>query len=119
MPGKPLPVVVEVAKGKAFASALPWPGWCRAGRTEEAALAALADYAPRYAAVAAPAGIAFTARRRRTLDVVRTAARGRHHRLRRAVDHRRGGAGRLTAAPGRPAGRPGRAAWAVLDDVAA
>jgi hypothetical protein len=34
-----------------FAGALEWPGWCRSARTEEDALQALLDYAPRYAAV--------------------------------------------------------------------
>ncbi len=47
-------VVIETGKDgkKVFASAIDWPGWCRSGRTEEAALAALADYAARYRAVA-------------------------------------------------------------------
>src|SRR5262249_54875998 len=42
-----------------FASALDWPGWCRAGRDESAALEALANYAERYAPVAERAGIGF------------------------------------------------------------
>lgn len=37
-----------------LASALDWPGWCRRGKGEEAALAALLGYADRYAAVAGP-----------------------------------------------------------------
>ena len=28
-----IPVAVEVTPKKAFAYALDWPGWCRAGRT--------------------------------------------------------------------------------------
>ena len=59
MPTHPLEVCVEVAPKKAFASALDWPGWCRAGRDADAALAALADYADRYAEVAKTAGVAF------------------------------------------------------------
>jgi hypothetical protein len=55
----PTPVYLEVGKRKIFACALDWPGWARAGRTEEAALAALADYVPRYAVVAHEAGIRF------------------------------------------------------------
>lgn len=39
-----------------FASAADWPGWCRAGKSEQAALEALAAYAPRYALVASLAG---------------------------------------------------------------
>jgi hypothetical protein len=45
-------VYVEAGARRAFASAAGWPGWCRSGKTEEAALAALASYAPRYAPVA-------------------------------------------------------------------
>jgi hypothetical protein len=44
-------VYLEVGKKRVFASALDWPGWCRSGRDEEAALEALASYAPRYAAI--------------------------------------------------------------------
>jgi hypothetical protein len=45
-------VMLESGERRVFASALDWPGWCRGGRGEEAALAALAEYVPRYAAVA-------------------------------------------------------------------
>jgi len=52
-------VYLEAGKRRVFACAPAWPGWCRAGRGEEAALAALAAAAPRYAAVCAQAGIPF------------------------------------------------------------
>ena len=52
-------VVLEVAPKRAFASALDWPGWARAGRTEEEALEALLAYAPRYAAVTRRAKVSF------------------------------------------------------------
>jgi len=42
-----------------FASALDWPGWCRAGRDKDAALEVLASYAERYAPVAERAGVSF------------------------------------------------------------
>ena len=45
-------VTVEATPKKAFATAVDWPGWSRSGKTEELALAALQDYAPRYAVVA-------------------------------------------------------------------
>jgi hypothetical protein len=45
-----IPVYLESVPRKAFAGAIDWPGWCRGARDEEAALAALASYAPRYAA---------------------------------------------------------------------
>jgi len=43
------PVYLEVGSKKVFASALNWPGWTRAGKTEEEALERLFDYGPRYA----------------------------------------------------------------------
>ncbi|BEP12031.1 hypothetical protein acdb102_03420 [Acidothermaceae bacterium B102] len=45
-------VALEAGKTWVFATALDWPGWCRRGKGEEAALAALDDYAERYAAIA-------------------------------------------------------------------
>jgi hypothetical protein len=61
MPPRRIAVCLEVTPKQAVASALEWPGWCRAGRDEQAALDALADYARRYAPVAAHAGISFPA----------------------------------------------------------
>ena len=52
-------VSVEATPKKAFATAVDWPGWSRSGKTEELAVAALADYAPRYAVVAEEAGVPF------------------------------------------------------------
>lgn len=56
---RPFEVVVESVPKRAFASVVAWPGWCRPGRDEALAVEALARYAPRYARVAARAGIAF------------------------------------------------------------
>jgi hypothetical protein len=53
------PVCLEVGKQRAFATALDWPGWSRAGRDAAKALAALATAAPRYAVVALEAGVRF------------------------------------------------------------
>ncbi|MDQ7908824.1 hypothetical protein RB614_30255 [Phytohabitans sp. ZYX-F-186] len=61
MARKPTVVDVEVGQKKVFAWAVDWPGWCRSARTEEQALAALADYVPRYAVVAQKAGLSFPA----------------------------------------------------------
>jgi hypothetical protein len=44
-------VYLEVGASRVFASAADWPGWSRSGKTEQAALDALAAYAPRYARV--------------------------------------------------------------------
>lgn len=54
-----IPVYLESGSRRVFACALDWPGWCRSGKNEEEALASLAAYAPRYAPVAAEAGIRF------------------------------------------------------------
>jgi hypothetical protein len=42
-------VYVEKGKRRVFAAAVDWPGWCRSGKDEHAALEALEAYAPRYA----------------------------------------------------------------------
>lgn len=62
MPDEATRVYLEVGGKRTFASAAGWPGWCRSGKDEQAALASLAAYAPRYAAVARLAGVRFAAR---------------------------------------------------------
>ena len=52
-----LAVGLEVGRKRAFAWALDLPGWCRSGKTRETALDALIAAAPRYAPVAALAGV--------------------------------------------------------------
>jgi hypothetical protein len=54
-------VTIESVDRKSFATAVDWPGWSRSGRDEEAALDALAEYAPRYARIAELAGRPFPA----------------------------------------------------------
>ncbi len=49
---EPVRVALELGRTWVFASALDWPGWCRRGRGEQAALEVLQDYAERYAPVA-------------------------------------------------------------------
>jgi len=44
-------VIIEVGKRHTIACAIDWPGWCRSGRDEKLALAALIHYGPRYAKV--------------------------------------------------------------------
>src|SRR5262245_37761199 len=44
-------VYLEIGAKRTFAGALDWPGWCRSGRNESAALQALFDCGPRYAQV--------------------------------------------------------------------
>jgi len=52
-------VYLEMGTKRVFACSVDWPGWCRSGRGEEEALAALATAASRYAVVPALAGVAF------------------------------------------------------------
>ncbi len=53
-----LAVYLEAGSKKVFAGAVEWPGWCRGGRDEATALAALLAYGPRYqAAVGSSAGL--------------------------------------------------------------
>jgi hypothetical protein len=119
MARKPLTVIVETGTTRVFASALDWPGWCRAARTEEAALEALATYAPRFAPVAERAGLAFPSTIADTFEIVERVP---------------GDASTNFGVPGKPAraedakvtaARAGRlstvvsAAWATLEEIAA
>jgi hypothetical protein len=45
---KHIEVYLEIASKKVFAGGLDWPGWCRSGPDEVAALQALVHYGPRY-----------------------------------------------------------------------
>jgi hypothetical protein len=56
----PIAVYLEAGQKKTFAGALDWPGWCRSGRDEASALAALVEYAPRYAKIFSRTQLAFT-----------------------------------------------------------
>lgn len=56
-----LEVVIEAGDKKVFASALDWPGWSRSAKTGDEAIERLLEYAPRYATVAALAGLDFAA----------------------------------------------------------
>jgi hypothetical protein len=50
----PTRISLELGQRWVFASALDWPGWCRRGQGDEAAIDVLLDYAGRYARVAGP-----------------------------------------------------------------
>ncbi|MFS8480086.1 MAG: hypothetical protein FWJ93_14235 [Micromonosporaceae bacterium] len=114
----PVPVYVEIGKKRVFACSVDWPGWCRSGKNVEAALEALAAYAPRYRVVAEQAEVAFPARAGDAFDVVeRVPGDG-------TTDF--GAPGRVPACDARPL-TPRRAArdaalvgaaWAVFDRVA-
>ena len=68
----PTRVVVESGSKRVFASALDWPGWSRSAKTAEAALEALAEYAPRYADTPKAAAVRFPANVADSFDVVET-----------------------------------------------
>jgi hypothetical protein len=112
-------VFLEVGNKRVFACALDWPGWCRSGKDEEQALAALAAYTPRYAAVPRRARITFPAGTGEDLKVV--------ERLPGSATTDFGAPGAIAAAEtGRTTGNEAKrrtalvvASWAVFDAVRA
>lgn len=70
MPKVSTRIYLEIGSKRVFASAADWPGWCRAGKNEQAALEALAGYAPRYAPVTEIARVPFPAKASAAFDVV-------------------------------------------------
>ncbi len=118
MARKALPVVVEAGTTKVFASALDWPGWCRSGRTEEAALEALAAYAPRFAPVARRAKLTFPAGIADTLDLVERLTGDATTNFGAPSITAEAERVRLTPAPARRLSTVLSAAWAELDHIA-
>jgi len=114
---KPIPVYLEAGAKKVFACSIDFPGWCRSDKDEEAALEALADYAPRYAEVAKVAKVAFPAKAVELEVVERVKGKGATdfgipHEVTRADTEP------LTARQAARQVELMRAAWAVLDRVA-
>ena len=65
------PIYLEVGTRRVFAGAVDWPGWCRSGRTEEAAVQTLVEYGSRYSAVMSAGRIRFSPPRdEREIEVV-------------------------------------------------
>jgi hypothetical protein len=58
---EPVNVYLEVGKKRTLAGAVDWPGWCRGGSNQSAALQALLEYGPRYEKVLHAAGTPFHA----------------------------------------------------------
>jgi hypothetical protein len=56
-----IPVYLERGSKRTFACAVDWPGWCRSGRGDDAALAALLEAGPRYARALKGTRLAFAA----------------------------------------------------------
>jgi len=63
-------IYLEVGRQKVFACSLEWPGWARPAKTEAAAIELLAEYAPRYEAVAFRAGVLFDPEKLKRFQVV-------------------------------------------------
>jgi hypothetical protein len=55
----PIEIYLEIGKKRTIAGAVEWPGWCRVGRSEEDALAALVGYGGRYGRILAKTGLEF------------------------------------------------------------
>jgi hypothetical protein len=110
---------LELGRRRVFACVLDWPGWCRSGKDEEQALAALAAYAPRYAAVAAEASVRFSKAAATRLDVV--------ERIAGSATTDFGAPDKVAQADGDPLGKRDAerlarlvaASWTILDRVAA
>jgi hypothetical protein len=124
MSSRRIAVFLEVTPQRTFASALDWPGWCRAGRDEDAALEALASYAERYAPVAEQAGVSFPSTV--TFDVVERVPGGpttafAAPECRRPFPQVTAEAERAKVAPAAARRLVGlvTAAWAIFDEVAA
>jgi hypothetical protein len=114
---KPIPVYLELGAKKVFACSIDFPGWCRSGKDEEAALEALASYAPRYAEVAKLAKAAFPSKATEFEIVERVKGKGATD---FGVPHEipKADAEPLTARQAARQVELMRAAWAVLDKVA-
>jgi hypothetical protein len=69
-------VYLECGAKRTFAAAVDWPGWCRSGRTEADALAALLAYGPKYSSVLARTRLGFVAPKALTQLVVVERLRG-------------------------------------------
>jgi hypothetical protein len=52
---------VETGKKKSFAGVIDWPGWCRSGGDDAAALQVLVDYGPRYSQILEGSELEFVA----------------------------------------------------------
>src|SRR2546425_5687322 len=111
------PVYVESSRTRTFACAYDWPGWCRSGKDEASALAALAAYAPRYAAVAKQARAAFDAKP--TFRVIERLAGSASTEFGVPGEVAKRDTAPLPSAEGKRLGSLVEASWAVYDRILA
>src|SRR2546425_3157866 len=111
------PVYVESSRTRTFACAYDWPGWCRSGKDEASALVALAAYAPRYAAVAKQARVAFDAKP--TFRVVERLAGSASTEFGVPAEVARRDTTLMAAAEGKRLASLLQAAWAVYERILA
>jgi hypothetical protein len=112
-------VYLEVGAHRVFAAAADWPGWCRSGKDETAALESLAEAAPRYAVAAKAARVPFPATASSHFDVV--------ERLPGSATTDYGAPGAIATGDARPLSRAEadrqcallEGSWTVLDRVVA
>src|SRR5260370_25670991 len=111
-------VYVESSRTRTFACAYDWPGWCRSGKEEASALAALAAYAPRYAPVAKQARLPFDAKAG-TFRVVERIAGSASTEFGVPGEVTKRDTTTLTAAEGKRLAALVQAAWAIYDKILA
>jgi hypothetical protein len=110
-------VFLESGRKRVFASAIDWPGWARSGKSEELALATLAEYLPRYEVITGRAGL--------TGPAGPLAVTERHEGVARNADF--GALGEIAPAEHAPLTNAdserlaalAQAAWATFDEAAA
>ena len=111
-------VYIERGAKRVFACAYDWPGWCRTGSDEAAALEVLADYADRYRVIAEAAGLTFpkSAAKFQVVDRIRGDSATDF-----GVPHKVAPQDREPVTPGQAKKFAAivQASWSFLDDVAA
>jgi hypothetical protein len=113
------PVYVESSRTRTFACAYDWPGWCRSGKDEASALAALAAYAPRYGAVAKQARVPFETNPAGTFRVVERLAGSASTEFGVPGTIAKRDTTPLAAAEGKRLASLVQAAWVVYDQILA
>jgi hypothetical protein len=113
------PVYIEAGRTRTFACASDWPGWCRSGKYEASALAALASYARRYAPVARKAKLAFDPRTVSGFRVVQRIPGSANTDFGVPHEIAKGDTRPLSKTEAERIASLVKAAWAVFDEVAA